>query len=201
MPSNGPSTFPEFCDWSLAAVQLLRGVVYADDTKLWNIVLSSQSQLEGYFARLGLLIVIDEPEGFAFLKQMSDDELPAGYDELPKLIRKTRLGYDATMLCVLLREELRRYEEEEVHNERCVIETSQLFDEWKSLFPPQDDEVRQLRELSAALRKLDDLGFVKKFTDEPEAWEVRRILKARLPAAELEALKAQLLAAAGRRSE
>jgi hypothetical protein len=126
----------------------------------------------------------------------TEDEQPEGYEQLPKLIRKIRLGYDATLLCVLLREELRRYEEEEVHNERCAVETDRLFEQWKAFFPPQADEVRQRREFLAALRKLEDLGFSRKINDTPECWEVRRILKARLPVSELENLKGQLLAAA-----
>jgi hypothetical protein len=191
---------PEFRDWSVAAVRLLQGAVYSDDSRIWDIVLGSQSHLETYFGRLGLLLVVDEPEGLAYLRQASEDELPEGYERLPKLFRKTRLGYDATLLCVLLREELRRFEEEDVHNERCVVEMTVLFDLWTTFFPSQGDQVRQRRELSQALSKLDDLGFISKFNDEPETWEIRRILKARLPAAELECLKAQLLSAAGRQS-
>jgi hypothetical protein len=179
---------------------LLQGAVYSDDSRIWDIVLGSQSHLETYFGRLGLLLVVDEPEGLAYLRQASEDELPEGYERLPKLFRKTRLGYDATLLCVLLREELRRFEEEDVHNERCVVEMTVLFDLWTTFFPSQGDQVRQRRELSQALSKLDDLGFISKFNDEPETWEIRRILKARLPAAELECLKAQLLSAAGRQS-
>lgn len=160
----------------------------------------SQSPLESFFGRLGLLLIVDEPEGLAYLRQALDDELLDGYEKLPKLFRKTRLGYDATMLCVLLREELRRFEEEDVHNDRCVVETTALFDQWVAFLPSQDDEVRQRREFSKTLATLEDLGFIVKFNksnDEPEAWEIRRILKARLPAAELESLKVQLLSAAG----
>jgi hypothetical protein len=175
------TSLPEFREWSIAAVHLLREVVYADDARVWPVVLASQTPLATYFARLGLILVIDESEG---------------YEQLPKLIRKIRLGYDATLLCVLLREELRRYEEEEVHNERCAVETDRLFEQWKAFFPPQADEVRQRREFLAALRKLEDLGFSRKINDTPECWEVRRILKARLPVSELENLKGQLLAAA-----
>ena len=54
--------------------------------------------------------------------------------------------------------------------------------------------------LAAALAKLEELGFVRKIADEPEAWEIRRILKARLPVAELDNLKARMLGAAGRHS-
>jgi len=42
-----------------------------------------------------------------FMRQLTEDELPDGYDRLPKVFRRTRLGYDETLLCVLLREELR----------------------------------------------------------------------------------------------
>ncbi len=192
---------PEFREWSIAAVRLLQGAVYAKESRVWDIVLGSQSHLEGYLGRLGLLLVVDEPEGLAYVRQASDDELPDGYEGLPKLFRKTRLGYDATLLCVLLREELRRFEEEDVHNERCVVETTALLDQWTVFFPSQGDQVRQRRELSQALGKLEDLGFISKFNDEPETWEIRRILKARLPAAELESLKAQLVSAAERQTD
>ena len=39
----------------------------------------------------------------------------------------------------------------------------------------------------AALGKLADLGFTRRFADEPGQWEVRRIIKARLPAADARA--------------
>jgi hypothetical protein len=190
---------PEFREWGIAAVKLLQGVVYADEPRPWEIVLSSQTQLATYFARLGLLLVVDEPEGLAYLRQLTDDEFPEGYERLPKLFRKTRLGYDKTLLCVLLREQLRRFEEEDLENERCVVEAAALFDRWRILSSAQQDEVRARRELSSALGKLEDLGFVRKVADEPEAWEIRRILKARLPVADLENLKARMLEAAMRR--
>jgi hypothetical protein len=192
---------PEFREWSIAAVRLLQGVVYSDDETVWNSVLSSRSQLESYVARLGLLLVVDETEGLAYIRQAEQDELPEGYEQLPKLFRRSRLGYWVTLMCVLLREELRRFEEEDLHNERCVVEVSALFDQWRAFFPMTYDEVRQRRELDASLAKLTDLGFVRKFGDEPEAWEIRRILKARLPASELENLKSQLLTASERRGE
>ncbi len=191
---------PEFREWSIAAVRLLQGVVYADEPRAWTMVLSAQSQLANYFARLGLLLVVDEGEGLAYLRQLADDELPEGYDGLPKLFRRTRLGYDETVLCVLLREQLRRFEEEDLHNERCVVEEEALFDRWRTLSPLQHDEVRARRELAAALGKLEELGFVRRLTDQSQAWEIRRILKARLPVAELEALKARMLSAKGRRT-
>lgn len=201
MPNPSPSPIPEFREWSIAAVRLLQGVIYADEDRVWNILLSSRSQIETFVARLGLTLVVDEAEGYAYVRQWGEDECPSGYEQLPKLVRRSQLGYAPTMLAVLFRDELRRFEEDDLHNERCVVEIEAIFDQWKAFFPAQYDEVRQRKEFSAALHKLDDLGFVRKFADNPEAWEVRRILKAKLPASELEALKQQLAAAAAARTQ
>jgi hypothetical protein len=194
MAEARPTEAPEFRDWSVAAVRLLQGVVYSDDPKTWDIVLRSRSTLEAYFARLALMLVIDEPEGYAYLRQWHDTEYPAGYEEVPLLVRRTALGYGPTLLCVLLRDELRRFEEDDLHNERCVVEASVLFDQWRVFFPAGQDEVRQHKEFATILRKVEELGFIRKFAESPQQWEIRRILKARLPVLELEALKQQLAA-------
>src|SRR5438067_2589227 len=157
---------PEFRESSIVAVWLLKGVVYADDKRVWNLLLSNVSWLEGYFARLGLRLVVDESEGMAYLRQLTEDEAPDGYDQVPKLFRATRLSYGQTLLCVVLRDELRRFEEEDLRNERCVVEETVLFEQWKAFFPSQADEVRQHKDMLASLRKLEDLGFVRSFSDE-----------------------------------
>jgi hypothetical protein len=198
MSSPSSSSIPEFREWSIAAVRLFQGVIYSDEQRTWEILLRSRTALEQHFARLGLLLVVDEPEGYAFLRQWTEDEWPEGWDSLPKLMRKTPLGYGPTLLSVLLRDELRRFEEEDIHNERCVIEANVLFDQWKVFFPSQSDEVRQHREFMTSMRKLEELGFIKKFSDSPETWEIRRILKSRLPVTELERLKEQLVTAVAR---
>lgn len=190
---------PEFREWSIAAVQLLKGVVYSDDQRVWNILLSNVSAMETYFARIGLRLVVDEPEGMAYLRQLTEEEASDGYDSLPRLFRSSRFSYSQTLLCVLLRDELRRFEEEDLRNERCVIEETALLDQWKAFFPVQNDDVRQQKDMLASLRRLEDLGFVRRFSEQPPSWEIRRILKARLPITELERLKSQLATAVQRK--
>lgn len=191
---------PEYREWSIAAVRLLQNVIYHDEEKVWDIILNNRSTLETYFGRLGLQLVIDEPDGFAYLSQLSDDERPREYEDLPKLFHRTPLSYGATLLCVLLREHLRRFEDEDVQNERCVISKEELFEQWKMFFPPEQDEGKQRKDLDRALGTLDGLSFVRRVGENPEEWEVRRILKARVAAGDLESLKEQFLEAARRRS-
>ncbi len=194
-------TLPEFREWSTAAVRLLQGVVYMDDGPVWGIIGSNRSRLDEYFARIGLALVVDEAEGFAFLRQIEEEELADGYDAIPKLFRKSRLSYDATLLCVLLRDELRRFEEEDFDNQRCVVKTSDLFELWKAFFSISSDEVKLMKGLRSAISDLEELKFVRRFSNEPEEWEIRRILKARMPVAKLELLLEQLQAAFQRRTE
>jgi len=189
---------PEFRPWSDVAIRLLQGVIEAEDARTWNLLLSNVQALEGYVARLGLCLIIDETEGLAYLRQMTEEEAPEGYDRLPKLFHSTRMSYGQTLLCVLLRDALRRFDDEETRNERCVIEERELLEQWKPFFPLQGDDVKQGRELHATLRRLEDIGFVKKVGQDPPTWEVRRILKARLAAGDLENLYRQLLSAGER---
>jgi uncharacterized protein DUF4194 len=182
---------PDFREWSAAAIWLLRGVIDAADERIWSLVLSNESSLSTYFARLGLRLIVDESEGLAYLRQLSEQEATDGYADLPKLFRQTRFGYPQTVLCVLLRDELRRFEEEEVHDDRCVIAEATLLDEWRVFMPQDLDDVKALKDLTVALRKFEQLGIVRRFSEEPPSWEIRRILKARLPISELERLLAQ----------
>ena len=183
---------PPFREWSIPAVRLLQGVVYNDDTAAWNALLDNQTPLAEYFARIGLVLVVDEADGMAFIRQMADDERDTDYQRIPKLLRRTPLGYDQTLLCVLLRDEYRRFEDDDLDNQLCVVEMQSLLDAWKTFFPPQEDEVKLLKRLAASMNKLADMKFVRKFQDEPEAWEVRRFLKARVSIDQLEGLKQQL---------
>ncbi|MGE0605931.1 MAG: DUF4194 domain-containing protein [Pirellulales bacterium] len=186
---------PEFRELGIPAVRLLQGVLYADDESAWEILLSYESDLIDYFARIGLAVVIDRSEGLAYLRQFGDEERLGGYERLPRLFRRTPLGYDATLLCVLLREEYRRFEDEDLENERCVVDVETLLDGWKSFFPAESDEVQLRKRLHAMLKKLEELKFVTKFESDNAEWEVRKILKARLPLEELELLRDRLLSA------
>ena len=186
--------FPEFRERGIAAVKLLKGVVYEDDEAAWSILLANESDLTDYFYQIGLSLIIDRSEGLAYLRQFGDDERTGGYERLPRLFHKTRLSYEATLLCVLLRDEYRKFEEEDLDNERCVVELDSLFEIWKTYFPANSDEVALRRRLEVTLNQLEKLKFVKKLKTEPDSWEARKLLKARIPLEQLDELLQRLAA-------
>ncbi|QDT23697.1 DUF4194 domain-containing protein [Gimesia chilikensis] len=188
------SEIPEFRERGIVAVHLLQGVIYEEQEEIWSLLLSNESDLSDYFCEIGLSLVIDRTEGMAYLRQFSDDERTGGYERLPRLFRKAPLTYKVTLLCMLLREEYRKFEEEDLDNERCVVEVDSLLELWKPCFPAESDEVTLRKQLIASFKQLENLKFVSGIKDEPDSWEVRKLLKARIPIEELERLRDQLTA-------
>lgn len=197
-----PDTLPPPVPWAPAAVRLLQGIVYHDDPgNAWNEILAGVTPLSDYFARIGLMLIVNEDDGMAYLRQIEPEVLPPEYPSIPKLFRSVRLTFEASLLCVLLRDELRRFEEEIQRDDRCVVDQSALLEIWQSLMPGQGDAVRASRNLGGHLRKLEELKFVRQFEKDPPSWEVRRILKARLPLEVLERLRSDLESELKRRCE
>ncbi|MCA9262854.1 MAG: DUF4194 domain-containing protein [Planctomycetales bacterium] len=183
---------PEFRERGIAAVKLLQGVLYDDDTETWSILLSNETDLTDYFNQIGLVLVVDQAEGIAYLRQLNDDERSAGYERLPKLFRRSTMTYETSLLCVLLRDEYRKFEDEDLDNDRCVVTTDALLDPWKAFFPDKVDEVTLRKRLLASLNQLDKLKFVSKVAAADDTWEIRKLLKVRVPLNELEGLRQRL---------
>jgi Domain of unknown function (DUF4194) len=193
--SSGQSAQHATTVWGTAAIRLLQGVVYHDDNAdLWETLLANVSPLSDYFAKIGLQLVVDNADAMAYLRQPDDDDQEPDSHNVPRLFRRTQMTYEQTLLCVLLRDQLRIFEEEDVQNEKCVVLQSDLLALWENFFPAQSDNVKLNRILGTSLRRLEELKFVRQFEKEPPSWEVRRIIKARLPLSELEALQQSLLA-------
>ena len=192
-------------DWSPAAVTLLQGVLYASDERAWNLLLSNRSAVEDYFEAVALRLVVEESApGMAYLRQLETAELDPEGPAVPRLLRTAPMTYAQTLLCVLLRDEYRRFEDDPGRDERCVVEEPPLLDRWAAFFPPPKraaaaDEKKLRKDLRAALAKLAEFGFVRKLKSEEPRYEVLPVLKARLPVDALAELRDTLRAHPGGR--
>src|SRR5688500_1798155 len=62
-------------DISSVIVPLLKGVLYqADKPDLWNSLLNLQSRVRDYVQIMGLELMLDESEGYAFLRTRPSEE-------------------------------------------------------------------------------------------------------------------------------
>ena len=102
---------------SRVVIPLLKGVVYREhDDALWNGLIHGQARVRDYVAVLGLELMLDEAEGYAFLRARPDDEAPlkaeTGGDtvpegsRLPRLVVRRPLSFHVSLLLALLRRKL-----------------------------------------------------------------------------------------------
>lgn len=181
----------QFPPSSFAKAHLLGGPLYLEDGVLWEMLLreSERAEIADYFRQIGLELVVDEPEGFAFLRQLE----PRAEERVPRLVRRQKLTYGATLLLVCLRDELNRFDTQTADQTVLRRTRRELQELVGGFLRESNNQVRDLKVVDAAIDQLHTLGFIKPGgASAPDTFEVRRIIKARFGAGELEAVKERL---------
>jgi hypothetical protein len=174
-------------------IKLLQGVVYYDDTVIWNLLLSHQTPVAEYCARIGLELYVSEADGFAFLRQPEQEDERGQRVVLPRLVRRDRLSYHVTLLCVLLRERLDQFDASNPESDRLLLADEDLREIMRPFLRERANELMMIRKIDETVNKVADLGFLRRQTiGGEERWEVRRIIKARIDADKLAEIKTKL---------
>jgi uncharacterized protein DUF4194 len=163
----------------LVLTQLMKGVVYQDThEKAWRHLLQLQPQVRDYVAVIGLTVVIDEAEGYAFLRQRADDEdAEVDGQPLPRLVPRRSLSFHVSLLLALLRKKLA---ESDASNGdmRLMLSREQIIDIIRLFLPASSNEARMVDQIDAYIAKVAELGFLRPVKGQDSLFEVRRILKA-----------------------
>jgi hypothetical protein len=95
---------------SAVIVPLLKGVLYQEgDAGQWNALLQLQARVRDYVTVLGLDLVLDEAEGYAFLRSRPNlDGDPE--TSLPRLIARRPLSFPVSLLLALFRKKLAEFD-------------------------------------------------------------------------------------------
>lgn len=170
-------------------LKLLQGVVYSDDPH-WDRLQSYLTPVKEYFGKIGLQVQNYETEGFAYLEQPEADSDDRA-EPLPRLTVRRQLSFRVTVLCVLLREQLRQFDSSDATG-RLVLSIEKLRDLLQPYLPEGNNEERFRREVDSLVKQAVELGFLKRLSGQDENYEVRPILKAKIDADMLELLKQKL---------
>jgi hypothetical protein len=168
-------------DLSLTVTQLMKGVVYRDThERAWRHLLQLQPQVRDYVAVLGLQVVVDEAEGYAFCRQRPPDEMrddAAPENPLPRLIPRRPLSFHVSLLLALLRKKLAEFDAQS-GDTRLMLSRDQIAEMMRVFLPSTSNEVRLADKIDAHISKAVDLGFLRPAKNAEPVYEVRRILKA-----------------------
>jgi hypothetical protein len=185
--SNAPANFPPA---AFVKAKLLREPVYREDGELWLTLRGQQDEIRHYFRQIGQELVLDEGEGYAFIRQLEIE----GEERIPRLVQRRALSYLATLLLTALREEFLRFDSSASDSTRLVKTRDELRNLVFDFLPETTNQVRDTARVDAAITRLGELGFVRQLgSAEGDAFEVMRIVKARLSPTDLEAIKQRLL--------
>ncbi len=171
MSSAGEGGTP---DLSLVLVQLFRGPLYQDShDKLWPMLLKLRAAVSDHVAMLGLQVDIDESEGYAFLRSRPDDEDAS----IPRLVHRRSLSFHVSILLALLRKRLAESDASSA-DPRLVLSRDQIVEMLRLFLPQSSNDARLVDNVDAHINKVVELGFLRRLRNEPDRFEVRRILRA-----------------------
>jgi hypothetical protein len=158
-----------------AIIRLMQGVVYREfDEDTWATLERSGAGVRDHFATIGVDVVADEDEGYAFLRTRPDIE---GEEALPRLVRRRTLTYSVSLLLVLLRKRLVEFETAGSEG-RLVLTTEQIVEMVRLFQAESTNEARIVDHVESTIKKAAEIGFLRQLRGQADHWEVRRILKA-----------------------
>ena len=165
-------------DLSIAVTQLMKGVVYRDTHETqWRHLTALEAQVRDYVAVMGLTVVVDEAEGYAFLRSLPEGEPESGRPPLPRLVARRSLSMYVSLLLALLRKKLAEHDATGGGDSRLVLTREQIIEMLRVFLGSAADEARLVDQIDAVVSKCVDLGFLRRIP-EADAFEVRRIIKA-----------------------
>lgn len=183
-------------DLSALVILLLKGVIYQEaGASLWNALLNLQARVRDYVAVLGLELVLDEAEGYAFLRARQESEDDAA-PKLPRLVARRPLSFPVSLLLALLRKKLAEFDASG-GDTRLVLSRDEVVELIRVFLPESSNEARLIDQIETHLNKIVELGFLRRLkpgTGQAAAFEVRRILKAFVDAQWLADFDARLAA-------
>ncbi len=165
-------------------VHLLKGVLYReDDERLWACLLRLQARVREQSGVLLLDLVLDEAEGYAFLKSRPDPEDSDGAPRLPRLVARRPLSYPVSLMLALLRKRMAEFDASG-GDTRLVLSRDEMVELVRVFLPNGTNEARLIDQVDATIAKVVDLGYLRRLRPAAGAdqdrgpYEVRRILKA-----------------------
>ena len=176
-------------DLSALVIPLLKGVLYQEnDAVLWSSLQTLQARIRDYVTILGLELVLDESEGYAFLRSRQrtgeDDPEDDRLSGPPRLIARRPLSFPVSLLLALLRKKLAEFDAGG-GDTRLVLTRDEIVELIRVFLPESSNEAKLIDQMDTHLNKIIELGFLRRLKTsgtnsggQNAVFEVRRILKA-----------------------
>lgn len=180
-------------------IKLLKGPVEYLEKTAWEQLLQYQAELTRFLQQLGLVLVLEKDDGYAYLEQSRLDE----EDNVAGWVRRIQLGYEESILLVLLRDMMAEFEVGEASTRELIKKRREIKEYAELFFKENPSRVKFIRDLDRLIDRLEELDFLEKVENgdlyDEQKFRIKKIIKARVDNELLENFKQQLIEhAAGR---
>ena len=138
-------------------IKLLKGPVEYFEKSAWEQLLQHQAELTQFLQQLGLILVLEKEDGYAYLEQMRIDE----EDNTAGWVRRTSINYEESVLLVLLRDMMAEFEVGEVTSRELVKKRREIKEYVELFFRENASRVKFIRDLDRLIDKVEELGFLR----------------------------------------
>ena len=172
--------------YAKAIIHLLKGDV-SDKDFIWKDLEEYQIEIQEYLNRIGLELIFNKRDGFAYLRQfeVDDDGNTVG------LIQRRQLSFEVSIICVLIREAYEDFEMNptNIMAEKCFITHHQLKEQAELFFTQGFNQAKFQRDLDKYISNTLELAFLRLQQDAENnaerVYEAKPIIKARISVNEL----------------
>ena len=173
-------------------IRLLKGPVEYLDRSTWEQLLQYQGELTRFLQQLGLTLILEKDDGYAYLEQirLDEEENVAGW------VRRIQLGYEESILLVLLRDMMAEFEVGEATSRELIRKRREIKEYAELFFRENPSRVKFIRDLDRLIDRVEELGFLERVEThdlpDEQKFRIKKIIKARVDNDILENFKQQL---------
>lgn len=181
-------------------IKLLKGAIEYTEKSSWEKLLQYKAELTLFLQQLGLTLVLDDRDGYAFLKHsVSEEEDTAGIS----WIQRRPLTYDESVMLLLLREMMAEFEIGEATTRELIKKRREIKDYAELFFKENASRVKFLKEIDRLIDKAEENDFLDRVDNheipDEQRFRIKKIIKARVDSEVLEQFKQQLSGYAAKR--
>lgn len=180
-------------------VKLLKGPVEYLEKSNWEKLLQYKTELTTFLQQLGLALVLDEQDGYAYIKHNTAEEDTTSVS----WVQRRSLTYDESVLLVLLRDMMAEFEVGEATHRELVKKRREIKEYAEVFFRENASRVKMLKDIDRLIDRAEENGFLERTENhdvaDEQKFRIRKIIKARVDSEILDDFKNQLTVHAAKR--
>lgn len=186
-------------EWGEVCVRLLNGPLFQEESPNLFVKLDLWTQeINEYFNIIGLKINYSKEQDYAFL-QPNEDEDGDIINNLSRLLIKHPLTYETSLVLVILREELDKYDINESTSDQFILKEGEIAELVEPYYKDSSDKVKYIDLISSQLTIIRNLGLIKELKNtnsnnlqNDRTFLIRNIIRAKVDLAFLREFKQRL---------